>query len=223
MTETGDVRVTMSMEALIAVEERIRGAFIEQAQAFLEILDDQLYLAAEYPTFDQYCDERLNCGANYGRRMAKAGRLVNNLLIVPIGQKWLPANERQARELARLPEEQQEAAAQVIVDLDLKKAGEPQITAESIKDTLLQQKFFKPRKKITDEERQRRVDQGNIRELRDSIDKIAAMPWSGRHFIEKFGYAQLGEKAPFALGWLEEAEATQQARFGRRSAPKSGP
>ena len=89
----------MSMEALIAVEERIQGAFIEQARGFLEILDDGLYLAAEFDTFDRYCDERLNCGASYGYRMAKAGRLVNRLIESPIGRKWLPSNERQAREL----------------------------------------------------------------------------------------------------------------------------
>ena len=92
----------MSMESLIAVEERIQGGFIAQAQGFLEILDDELYLAAEFATFDRYCDERLNCGPSYGYRMAKAGRLVNRLINSPNGPLWLPSNERQARELARL-------------------------------------------------------------------------------------------------------------------------
>lgn len=214
----------MSMEELIAVEERIKDGFINQAQGFLEILDDKLFLSAEFATFDDYCDERLNCGASYGYRMVKAGRLVNRLIDSPNGPLWLPSNERQARELARLPEDQVEQAIEVIVGYASKKAGEPQVTAEHIKETLLQQKFIKPRRQIPDEERQRRIDQGIIRQLRNALDTIAAVPWSGAHFIEQFGYAQLGRKFQFVRDWLDAAEAAQQARnwrdTGRRSKVK---
>ena len=171
--------------------------------------------------FDDYCNDRLNCGASYGYRMVRAGRLAKSLLESPNGQIWLPANERQARELAKLPEDQVEAAIEIIVGHAPKKGGEPQVTAQHIKETLLQEKFIKPRRRIPDEERQKRADQGIIRQLRNALDTIAAVPWSGAQFIEQFGYAQLGRKFQFVRDWLDAAEAAQQARnwrdTGRRS------
>lgn len=149
----------MSVDALIAEEEAIKQGFVSEAEAFKNIADQQLYRAAGFKTFDEYCNERAGCGARHGWRMVKAGAIVQKLLQAPIGQLWLPANERQAREFARLSDEEDIGhAAQVVYDRAPKKHGEPIITAESIRETFIHDKFIKPPRKRSQEEKQAQQD-----------------------------------------------------------------
>ena len=149
----------MSLEALIAEEESIKAGFVAEAKAFKHIADEQLYRAAGFKTFEDYAEHRAGCGARHGWRMVKAGGIVEQLLAAPIGRLWLPANERQAREFAKLEGEDIPHAAQVVYDRAPKKHGEPQITAESIHETLLHDKFIKPPRKASEREKQAHRDQ----------------------------------------------------------------
>jgi hypothetical protein len=93
------------LDALEAVIERGLRTFVEVGAALGEIRDRKLY-KDEYATFDAYCRERWGFGKTYASRQIMASRVVKEL---PTGNV-LPANEAQARELARIadPEERAE-------------------------------------------------------------------------------------------------------------------
>jgi hypothetical protein len=109
-TETIGGSVINPNERLAVLEATIeRGlqTFIEVGKALLEIRDDRLYRQQGFTTFEAYCQERWNWSHRHANRQIEAARVVQNL--GPIGPK--PKNEAQARELARLPVEQQREVA----------------------------------------------------------------------------------------------------------------
>lgn len=93
------------LDALEAVIERGVRTFVEVGAALGEIRDRKLY-RDDYATFDAYCHQRWGFGKTYASRQITASRVVKGL---PTGNV-LPANEAQARELARIadPEERAE-------------------------------------------------------------------------------------------------------------------
>lgn len=177
----------MSIEALIAEEERIKQGFVDEATAFKAIADGALYRAAGYKTFEDYCNQRANCGARHGYRMVKAGAIVEQLLESPVGKLWLPQNERQAREFAKLEDQDIPHAAEVVVDTAPKKHGEPQITAEHIHSAFVHHKFIKPPRKRSDGEHQAQKDRAIRRAFANLWQAFADLGIEPEEAAARFG------------------------------------
>ncbi|MGD9949883.1 MAG: hypothetical protein AB7U29_15590 [Desulfobulbus sp.] len=109
---------------LTALESIIREnflAYVAVGNALLEIRESRLYRNDTSRTWEGYCRELWDMSFQYADRLISASKVIENL--TPIGVKedgsidWelLPANESQARELARLePEEQKQVWGQLI-------------------------------------------------------------------------------------------------------------
>lgn len=82
--------------------------FIETAQALKTIKDNRLY-RQEYKTFEEYCRQRWGFGRQHAYRLIAAEQTVADLS--SIGDTPLPANESQARALAKLPNAEAKADA----------------------------------------------------------------------------------------------------------------
>lgn len=98
---------------LIALEKTIAAtldSFIECGNALAEIRDSKLY-RIEHKTFEDYCREKWNISRVHAHRLTAAAETVKML---PMGNK--PKSERQARPLARLPEEKRAEAWQKAVE-----------------------------------------------------------------------------------------------------------
>lgn len=96
---------TLESRALAEAEERIeRGlaTFVEVGEALLTIRDMRLY-RAEYRTFEDYCRERWGFSYQRAHQMISAADVVSTIVETGLPA---PSNEGQARELARVPEEQ---------------------------------------------------------------------------------------------------------------------
>jgi hypothetical protein len=102
--------------------------YIEVGTALLAIRDERLY-RAEFGTFEEYCEKRLNMSRIHAHRLIQASEVAEDLL--PIGNT-LPANEAQARELAALPREDRAAAWQTVVET----APASGITASFVRETV---------------------------------------------------------------------------------------
>lgn len=105
------------------VIERGISTFVEVGKALLEIREQRLY-RDQFDTFQDYCKERWGFDRTYAHRLIEGARVVEN--VAHGQQSEIQINERQARELARLPDEQQaEVWAEVIERTD----GEPTAAA----------------------------------------------------------------------------------------------
>lgn len=124
----------------VVIEKGLR-TFVDVGGALLKIRDKKLY-RQDYPTFEEYCEDKWNFTDRRARMYIDASRAIGNLksgTMVPL----LPQNERQARPLTKLdPEEQQEAWQRVI-----ETAPEGKITAKVV---------LKAAKEIQQERRQER-------------------------------------------------------------------
>jgi hypothetical protein len=105
--------------------ERGLKTFFEVGAALLRVRDLKLY-RVEYPTFEAYCQERWDFSKTYANNLIAATSVRNNLTTIVV--KQLPANEAQARPLARLEPEQQREAWQRAVQ----RAGGDRITARLV-------------------------------------------------------------------------------------------
>jgi hypothetical protein len=74
--------------------------FLEVSQALLEINERRLYRLAGHGTFAEYCELRWQLTRGNAYRKIDVARVVNVLTDAKI--ETLPANESQARELAKL-------------------------------------------------------------------------------------------------------------------------
>jgi hypothetical protein len=81
-------------------------SFTEVGEALAWIRDGRLYLLAGYKTFADYCERRWDMGKSHAYRLINAAEVVAALL--PGSE---PPNEAQARELARIPDPEDRAAA----------------------------------------------------------------------------------------------------------------
>ncbi len=76
--------------------------FVDVGRALLAIRDNERKLYREHGTFEKYCNERWGFSRIHAHRLISAAKVTEAL---PMGNK--PTGERQARELARLPDDQQ--------------------------------------------------------------------------------------------------------------------
>jgi hypothetical protein len=93
------------LEALEQTIERGLATFIEVGQALAEIRESRLYRAG-FDTFEDYCRERWGMERAHAYRQIEAAQVA--AVLSPNGD--IPANEAQARELARLKDEPEKLA-----------------------------------------------------------------------------------------------------------------
>jgi hypothetical protein len=125
--------VTVSIPDTLPELERVIGdglrSFVGVGLALARIRDGALY-QAEHKTFEGYCAARWNMQRAQAYRLIEAASVVENVshgrLIEP------PTNERQARELARLPAGQQAPAWEEAV----RTAPEGKVTAKHVRDVV---------------------------------------------------------------------------------------
>lgn len=108
------------------VIERGLATFVDVGMALLEVRDSRLYRLA-YPTFEAYCEARWNMSRSRAHRLIEAAGVASNLL--PTGN--IPANERTARELARL----EPAAQREVWQAAVESAPDGKITAAHVRET----------------------------------------------------------------------------------------
>lgn len=125
------------LEAII--RENLK-AWYAVGMAMIEIRENRLYRNSDGRTWEGYCREIFDMSHQHADRQIAAARVIENL--TPIGVKedgsvdWelLPANEAQARELARLePTEQQQVWQQLIEEKREAAEERPKITAKAVK------------------------------------------------------------------------------------------
>lgn len=100
------------LDAYESVIDRGLRTFVAVGEALAAIREQRLY--REWGTFEQYCARRFALRRRHAYRLIQAAKIVQNLRMCPIGH--IPANEAQARPLARLdsPAEQIAAWAEVV-------------------------------------------------------------------------------------------------------------
>jgi len=89
-------------------------AFIAVGLALSEIKERRLY-REEFPTFEAYCQARLNCSRSLGYRLITHAAMVIEMGVSPIGDKL--GTESQARELAWVPREVREEVLRLADEL----------------------------------------------------------------------------------------------------------
>jgi hypothetical protein len=109
-----------------AVIERGIQTFYEVGTALADIRNRKLY-RADHGTFEDYCQQRWQMSRSYAYRMIDAAEVVES--VSPMGD-IAPSSERQARELARVPEPERAAVwAETVERTD----GKP--TAAAVRET----------------------------------------------------------------------------------------
>ncbi len=126
---TSEARRLAELETVI---ERGLQTFIEVGSALMEIRNSRLYRQM-YATFEEYCQERWDLRKSRTYQLMDAAEVVENLkssTIVELssGHTPLPANEAQARPLAKLGLEMQRQAWQKAVET----APQGKITAKHV-------------------------------------------------------------------------------------------
>lgn len=132
---------------LSALETIIREnflAYVAVGNALLEIRESRLYRTDGGRTWEGYCRDLWDMSFQYADRLISASRVIENL--TPIGVQadgsidWelMPANESQARELARLePEEQKQVWGQLIESKRIIPSQQPlKLTAKTVKNAV---------------------------------------------------------------------------------------
>lgn len=109
-----------------AVIERGLNTFTEVGNALLAIRDGRLY-RVEHDTFEDYCQERWGFNRHRASQLINAAGVVTNVTSAGLPA---PTNEGQARELARVPQEQR---AEVWQETLARTDGKP--TAAAIRET----------------------------------------------------------------------------------------
>ena len=122
---------TKESSELSACEEVIqRGLsnFIEVGNALAKIRDRKLYRGGEWDTFEDYCREKWGMSRIHAFRLMESAAVSANLL--PTGN--IPASERVARPLAKLPPTQQTEVWKEA----LKTAPNGKVTAAHVEQTV---------------------------------------------------------------------------------------
>jgi hypothetical protein len=92
------------LRRLEAVIEKGKQTFIDIGNALRQIRDQELY-REKWTTFESYCEDRWEFKKSQAYRLIDASIVQEKLETSPMGDKLLVKNERQARELAKVPEE----------------------------------------------------------------------------------------------------------------------
>lgn len=109
-----------------AVIERGLATFVEVGNALLAIRDQREY-RAQYATFEDYCQQRWGFTRDFAYKTIRAAEVATGLVDHGLQS---PATERQARELARIPEERRAEVWQQTLE---RTDGKP--TAAAIRET----------------------------------------------------------------------------------------
>lgn len=96
---------TVRLCELERIIQKGKDTFVEVGTALSEIRDSKIYRAT-FKTFEEYCEKRWAFNRDYASKMIMAAEVVGNLSTMVDK----PANERQARPLAKLPAEKQPEA-----------------------------------------------------------------------------------------------------------------
>jgi hypothetical protein len=133
------------------IQENFRG-FVAVGQALAEIRDSRLY-RVDYPTFEDYCRDLWEVSHQRASQLIAAKTVIDNLATIVAKQddgstiEILPANEAQARELARLqPEEQVRVWSDLVATAREQSIGKGRripITAKAVKKAVLLHKGHK--------------------------------------------------------------------------------
>jgi hypothetical protein len=143
-------------------------AYVAVGNALLEIRENRLYRTTEGRTWEGYCRELWDMSHQRADQLIAAKLVTDNLTTIvvkgdgEIDWEMLPANEAQARELARLqPEEQQQVWQQLIAEQTDQAEGErPKITAKAVKKAVREIKGEPPKRlaQKLEDALQRRLD-----------------------------------------------------------------
>ena len=112
------------------IEKRI-ATFVEVGEALRTIRDSKLY-RDDYGTFERYVEDRWQFKKRYAYNLIESAEAVKN--VHHGAQKTVPANERQARELAKAPPEKQAEVWEELV------ADNPKPTAKDVKAAVARHK-----------------------------------------------------------------------------------
>ena len=122
-------------DRLIVVVKEGLATFVEVGLALAELRDNRLY-RDDYPSFDEFVESEFGIKRARAYQLIKAAgvqeRLSTTVDTSKNGETVLPVNERQARELAKLPEEKQAKAWEKAV----KAADGEQPTAEQVSEVV---------------------------------------------------------------------------------------
>lgn len=141
-------------------------AFIKVGQALAEIRDRQLY-REKCETFEQYAKNVFDIARRTAYQYIAAAEVVEN---VRHGAQieMLPNNERQTRELARLPKEQQSKVWEMVV----KEAVDGRITASMVKNKVKTILGEETTSKIKKTREKAAAEKGVSEEFRAAFDSI---------------------------------------------------
>ena len=119
-----EIRQTTDLDVLEPIVERGQRAFVEVGVALMQIRDSRAYVET-HSTFDRYCKARWGWERAHPYRLMEAAKVAQAMS--PMGDTP-PINERQARELAGVPEEERVEVYEAVLE---KTGGKP--TAKAVK------------------------------------------------------------------------------------------
>jgi hypothetical protein len=108
------------------IERNIK-SFIEAGNAIWEIRESGYYLIT-HKSFEGYCGERWGFGRSYAYRLIQSAKVTERITtgpqvaekVLPVGDTPLPTTERQVRELAKAPEDEQAEVWQEVIETTAK-------------------------------------------------------------------------------------------------------
>jgi hypothetical protein len=197
-TRPTDLKTLPEDERFRVCEEMIEQglkAYFEIGRALAEIQESRLYRQT-YDTFEDYCAERWNIARRTAYQLIEAYRVVENVR----NCAQVPATESQARELAKLPPELQEATWQAVLD----EASGGNITA----------------KKIAEKVAARIKELGLVRAVRAITDAPTAEEMALAHLRRAVGRNPGGLKVVISGEWLLQQHLTAYWRTLRPDTPE---
>lgn len=167
MNFMSDQTITLKESArLVQLERTIEAGmttFVEVGQALMEIRDSRLY-RVEYKTFEGYCRDKWGMTQQYATQLGRSASVVKTLEKSET-MVSLPATERQARPLTKLPPEKQPEAWAKAVEI----ADGEQPTARQVEQAVRQTlSTDKPTKRT-------RGSYDDWREFREVCEHIATL------------------------------------------------
>jgi phage N-6-adenine-methyltransferase len=127
-----------ALEHFERIVEKGMKAFVEMGEALRAIRESRLYRAS-HATFEEYCKDRWGMVYRYANNLISASEVVGVIGNGSHGSQILPANERQARPLTKLPPEEQADAWNEAVEVS---EGKP--TARVVEE-VVQRRLEPPR------------------------------------------------------------------------------
>jgi hypothetical protein len=213
------------LDACEQVIEHGLAKFIEVGNALAVIRDKRLYRAA-HATFEVYCDERWNLSRPRAYELIAAAGVVSAMADTGLPA---PANERQARELTGLPEDQRAEVWQAALD---QTDGKPTAAAVRQARAVMSAHFAEVRERQERElaQRQRDIDERLARDREVCEDdgwlhqespvmlsaKLAAIADQVHHcrpLLRRDDGGQKGHHAAWAFGFFDYRALAELERY----------